>query len=52
MLLTFGKHRGKDTEDVPSTYLNWLVENHDDDDVVQAAEDELRYRTDHSCHKE
>ena len=28
-VLTFGKHRGEDIEDVPSEYLQWMVDKLD-----------------------
>lgn len=28
-ILTFGKYKGDDIEDVPSNYLQWLLENID-----------------------
>lgn len=53
MLMPFGKNKGKDLEDLGSSYLRWITENvGDNDDLVEAAEDELRYRDDHRCHKE
>ena len=53
MLMPFGKNKGKDLEDLSSSYLRWVAENVDtNDELVEAAEDELRYRDDHRCHKE
>jgi hypothetical protein len=52
MLITFGKHTGKEIDDVPSSYLDWIVNNHDDDELVTAAEEELQYRNTHHCHIE
>jgi len=53
-ILTFGKHRGKDIEDVPSNYLEWLVQQNfmEDDHAEQIPiiESELTYRTDHDAH--
>lgn len=47
MKLEFGKFKGYDLEDVPLHYLEWLTENHDDDEVRKAAEDEIACRRDH-----
>ncbi len=46
MILDFGKHKGKDIEDVPSSYLRWMCENLDSSkaDLIEAAEEELIYR--------
>lgn len=52
MIISFGKYKGKDMEDVPSSYLRWITQEHDDEDLVAEAEEELQYRTDHDCHKE
>lgn len=32
MILKFGKHKGKDIQDVPTDYLFWLLENTDPED--------------------
>lgn len=46
MIMPFGKHEGEHMEDIPSSYLRWLVENLDEDkeDIIQEAEDELLSR--------
>lgn len=51
-VMSFGKHRGKSIEDVPSSYLRWVMENCDDTEALEAAENEYNYRTDHSLHFE
>lgn len=52
MILSFGKHRGKDIEDVPTSYLKWALNSGaiDEDDEVEEVEAELRYRKDHNVH--
>jgi len=50
LILSFGKYKNADLEDVPSNYLKWLINNHDDDWVVEAAEAEFKYRSDHGSH--
>lgn len=47
-----GKHKGRAVEDLPSSYLRWVAENFEDDDIATAADEEYRYRTDHDCHFE
>ncbi len=45
MILTFGVHEGKDIEDVPTSYLEYIVDQMDNrPDVVEEAEAELEYR--------
>ena len=45
MILDFGKHDGEDMEQVPTSYLAWIVEHLDSrPDVVEEAEAELAYR--------
>ncbi len=50
MIIHFGKHRGKDIEDIPSDYLKWLSENCDFEDVAEAADEEYQYREKFNCH--
>ena len=35
---TFGKHAGQPVEEIPKSYLRWLVQNHDDPNVIYTAE--------------
>lgn len=53
MIMPFGKYEGEAIEDIPSSYLRWLVESLDDDkaDLIEAAEAELQYRDNYRCHK-
>lgn len=50
--MPWGKHKGTAIEELPSSYLRWLDEECEDDDLADAARDELKYRDDHRCHKE
>lgn len=52
MIVHFGKYKGVDVEDLPSSYLRWLAENCNDDSLCEAADEEYRYRSDHRCHHE
>lgn len=53
--LTFGKYKGKDIDDVPSDYLEWLAGNLNEQgrasgrnvEVIKEAEAELKYRKKH-----
>jgi Putative quorum-sensing-regulated virulence factor len=47
MKMPWGKHAGKEIEDLPTDYLKWLAENCDDEDICEAADEEYRYRKDH-----
>lgn len=44
MEMPWGKHRGKDIEDVPSDYLKWLAENCDNEPLAVAADEEWDFR--------
>lgn len=52
MVMPWGKHRGKDIEDLPSSYLRWLASDCEDDAIQQAAEEEVKFRDDHNAHTE
>ena len=43
-ILEFGKHKGSDIQDVPSTYLEWLVENSKEGPTQQMCNNDLRRR--------
>ena len=48
----FGKYKGKDIEDIPNDYLNWLQEQEwfcdKFDNGLNAIQIELQYRTQHN----
>lgn len=53
--MPFGKHKGKDLEDVPSSYLRWLageVNQQQHAELLKAAEAELKFRTKFDGHFE
>lgn len=52
MTMPFGKYRGKTIEELPSGYLRWMRDNVEDDDLVDAADDELQFRDIHNTHFE
>lgn len=52
VIVTFGRHKGKSIEDIPSDYLKWLAENADNDSIATAADDEYNWREDHGAHWE
>lgn len=44
-VMPFGKHRGEDIADLPTDYLNWMVENLDNKpELVREAENQLAMR--------
>ena len=51
MKLPWGKHRGKDIEDIDSGYLKWLAENCKDEEICQAADEEYQFREKWNTHK-
>ncbi len=44
MQIPFGKYTGLEIEEIPSSYLKWLAENCDDDEIVEEAETEYEWR--------
>ena len=50
MIMPFGKHKGKTIEELPSSYLSWMVENFDEEHLLDAADAELRFRDKHDTH--
>lgn len=52
MEMPFGKHKGEEIEDLPSSYLKWLAENMDNEDICLEADEEYQYRADNGCHHE
>jgi len=52
MIIPFGKYIGEDLEDIPSSYLKWLAENCEDEDICEAADEEYRWRTNSNKHFE
>ena len=44
MILRFGRYRGWDLEDIPSSYLRWLAENCKNDFVATEADKEWKWR--------
>lgn len=51
-IMPFGKHKGTRIGDLPSSYLRWLAENCERDDICTAADEEYRWRTDNNAHQE
>ena len=53
-IIFFGKYKGKDIEDVPSSYLKYLLESDWFDkkypDLVKEMDKELKYRNDWNKH--
>lgn len=52
MIITWGKHKGKEIERLPSGYLKWLAEFSRDEKVCAAADKEWRWREDNDAHFE
>jgi hypothetical protein len=48
--MPWGKFIGKTIEEIPSSYLKWLAENCDDEDIATAADTEFEWRNEHSRH--
>ena len=55
MKMPFGKFKGKDIEEIPSSYLKWIAENIDEKkngDLVFEADKEYQWREKNNCHKD
>jgi uncharacterized protein (DUF3820 family) len=57
MKITFGKHKGEDIADVPTSYLDWLLEEYDpkneyEERFLDAVLRESQWRDDHDGHFE
>lgn len=50
MIMPWGRYQNTDLEDIPSSYLRWLSENCDDDEICQAADEEYQWREDNKGH--
>lgn len=55
MKIPFGKYKGEDIRDVPSGYLDWLLENFDpktekEDNFLDAVLREYEWRDDNNGH--
>lgn len=46
MIMPFGKHKGEDISEIEDSYLQWLIDNCEDDEIQQEAEEELNIRRD------
>lgn len=45
MIMPFGAHIGKDLEDIPSDYLQWIINKvTTNDELVEEAEKEYEFR--------
>jgi len=52
MEMPFGKHKGEEIEDLPSSYIKWLTENMEDEEIRLEAGQEYQYREDYTYHHE
>jgi hypothetical protein len=50
MKMHWGKHKGKDIEDIPSDYLRWLSENCDNENIAIEADEEWDFREKTNSH--
>jgi len=50
LIMPWGKHKNEAIEDIPSSYLKWLAENCEDNDIQEAAEAEYEFRQDNRSH--
>jgi len=55
MVFQFGKPKGNEVEDVPSSYLRWyldIVSERDNPELFAEVEKEMKYRNKNSAHFE
>lgn len=50
MIMHFGKHKGEEVIDLPIDYLEWLVENCEDDEIRTEAEEICAEHKDNNPH--
>lgn len=55
MKIRFGKHKGKDIEDLPSDYIRWLIDNYDpnnefEENFIDACYREFEFRDRFNSH--
>jgi hypothetical protein len=50
LVMPWGKHKGTPIGNLPSSYLKWLAENCENEQICEAADEEYRWRTDNNCH--
>lgn len=51
MIMPWGKYAGKTIEEIPSSYLKWLAEKCDDDEICEAADEEYQWRERNGEHR-
>lgn len=49
-IMPFGKYKGRTIEEIPSSYLRWMRDNLEDDDLTDAAYAEIEFRDIHQTH--
>jgi len=49
-IVPFGAHKDECIEEVPSDYLEWVINNVDNEEFVSEAEEEFERRTDENAH--
>lgn len=54
VIMPFGKHQGESLDEIPTSYLKWLldieIDEEDHPELEDAVEAELGYRDDHGSH--
>ena len=51
-VMPWGKYKGRKIEKIPSSYVKWLAESCEDEDICYTADEEYRRRTDEYDHWE
>jgi hypothetical protein len=51
LVMPWGKYKDQTIEDLPSSYLKWLAEKCDDDEICEAADQEYQWRDQNRRHK-
>ena len=48
--MPYGAYKGTPMHKIPSSYLKWVAENFDDEDICCAADDEYQHREKYGGH--
>ena len=51
-IMPWGEHKDEPFDEIPSGYLRWLARECDDDEIREAAEEEIQRRDDEQGHFE
>ena len=50
LTMPYGAYKGTPMHKIPSSYLRWVAQNFDDEDICCAADEEYQYREKYGGH--